>query len=86
MNLKLVRGKKLPLKLKTAINYNDLKKRAIEKHSHHKPFSCGLEKYLLPYPDVKEALFLPGITTTRFQLDSCKEEIGKPYSKIVLYL
>ena len=61
LNLKPVRGKKLPLKVITTINYDDLKKRTIEKH---------LEEYVLLYPDGKEALFLPGITSTRFQLDS----------------
>ena len=77
MNLKPVRGKKLPLWW--------LKKGAIEKHSHHGQSFCGLEEYALLYPDGKEALFLPGITTTRFQLDCYKEELGKPYSQI-LYL
>ena len=86
LNLKPVRGKKLPLKVKTTINYDDLKKRAIEKHSHHDQSFCCLEEYVLLYPDGKEALFLPGITSTRFQLDSYKEELGKPYSQIVLYL
>ena len=86
LNLKPVRGKKLPLKVKTTINYDDLKKRAIEKHSHHDQSFCDLEEYVLLYPDGKEALFLPGITSTRFQLDSYKEELGKPYSQIVLYL
>ena len=86
LNLKPVRGKKLPLKVKTIINYEDLKKSAIGKHSHHDQSFCGLEEYALLYPDGKEALFLPGITSTRFQLDSYKEELGKPYSQIVLYL
>ena len=86
LNLKPVRGKKLPLKVKTTINYDDLKKIAMEKHSHHDQSFCCLEEYVLLCPDGKEALFLPGITSTRFQLDSCKEELGKPYSQIVLYL
>ena len=66
LNLKPVRGRKLPLKVKTAINYDDLKKRAIEKHSHHDQSFCCLEECVLFYPDGKEALFLPGITSTRF--------------------
>ena len=85
LNLQPVRGKKLLLKVKTTINY-DLKKRAIEKHSHHDQSFCCLEEYVLLYPDGKEALSLPGITSTRLQLDSYKEELGKPYSQIVLYL
>ena len=86
LNLKLVRAKKLSLKTKTTINYDHLKRRAIEKHSHQDQSFCGLVEYVLLYPDGKEALFLPGITTTRFELDSCKEELRKPYSQIVLYL
>ena len=62
-----------------------MKKRAIEKHSHHDQSFCDLEEYVLLYPDGKEALFLPGITSTRFQLDSYKEELGKPYSQIIVY-
>ena len=41
---------------------------------------------MLLYPDGKEALFRTGITSTRVQLDSYMEELGKPYSQIVLYL
>ena len=70
LNLKPVRGKKLPLNVITTINYDDLKKRTMEKHLHHDQSLCGLEEYVLLYPDGKEALFLPGITSTRFQLDS----------------
>ena len=86
LNLKPVRGKKLLLKVKTTINYDDLKKGAIEKHLHHDQSFCSLEEYISLYPDGKEALFLPRITTTRFQLDSYKEELGKPYSQIVIDL
>ena len=63
-----------------------MKKRAKEKHSHHDQFLCGLEEYVLLYSHGKEALFLPGITSTRSQLDSYKEELGKPESQMVLYL
>ena len=34
----------------------------------------------------KRSTLLPGITSTRFQPDSYKEELGKPHSQIVLYL
>ena len=63
-----------------------MKKRTIEKHSHHYQFFCDLEEYILLYPNGKETLFLPGITTTRLQLDSYKEQLGKPCSQIFLYL
>ena len=45
------------LKVKTTINHDDLKKRAIEKHSHHKQSFCDLEEYVLLHTDGKEALF-----------------------------
>ena len=61
---------RITVKVKTTINYDDLKKRAIEKYSHHDQSFGGLEEYVLLYLDGKEALFLPGITTTRFQLVS----------------
>ena len=86
LSLKPVRGKKLLLKVKTTINYDNLKKRATEKYSHHHQSFCGLEEYVFFYPDGKEALFLPGITSARFKLDSCKEELGKLYSQTVVYL
>ena len=63
-----------------------MKKWAIEKHSHHDQSFCDSEENVLLYPEGKEELFLPGITSTRFQLDSYKKESGKPYSQIVLYL
>ena len=66
LNLKPVRGKKLPLEVKTTINYDDFKKNAIEKHSRHNQSFCGLKKYVLLYSDGNEVLFLLGITTTRF--------------------
>ena len=60
LNLKPVRGKKLPLKVKTTINYDDLKKKSNRKAFTPRPVFCGLEEYVLLYPDGKEALFLPG--------------------------
>ena len=50
LNIKPVRGKKLPLKAKTTINYDDLEKRAIEKHSQHDQSFCSLEEYVSHYP------------------------------------
>ena len=50
LNIKPVRGKKLPLKAKTTINDDDLEKRAIEKHSQHDQSFCSLEEYVSLYP------------------------------------
>ena len=56
LNLKPVRGKTLPLKVKPTINYDDLKKRATEKDSHHDQSFCSLKEYVLLYPDRTEEL------------------------------
>ena len=57
LNLKPVRGKKLPLKVKTTVNYDDLKKRAIEKHSHHDQSFCCLEEYFITLSRWKRSIF-----------------------------
>ena len=38
------------------MNYDNLKKRAIEKHSYHDQYFCDLEEYVLLYPDGKETM------------------------------
>ena len=58
LNLPPVGGKKLQLKVKTTINYDDLKKKRVtEKHSNHDQFFCGLEEYVLLYADEKKHSF-----------------------------
>ena len=84
-SFKPVRGKKLPLKVHQTIDYFSLERAAVEKHANHDQLFCGLEEYSLLYPDGKEAYFLPG-SSVKFQLDLYKEELGKPYSQVVLYL
>ena len=62
LNLKPVTGKKLPLKVKTTINYDDLKKKSNRKAFTPRPVFLRLRRIcVLLYPDGKEALFLPGI-------------------------
>ena len=72
----------------TNSSYEDIKKVSIEKHSNHNQnFVCRHETYVLLYPDGQEAYYLPGVFSTQaFQLDLYKEELGKPYSQINLFL
>ena len=85
-SFKPIRGKKLPLKVDHEIDYLSLKKAAIVKHSNHDQLFCGLEDYVLLYPDGKQAYYLPGSAKNEFKLNLYKEELGKPYSQIILYL
>ena len=57
LNLKPVREKKVRLKVKTTINYDDLKKRSIEKHSHHGQSFCGLRRLCITLSRWKRSTF-----------------------------
>ncbi len=78
----------LPLTAATSISYDELLTKAAEKHHRfNKDVVKNEEKkfYCLLYADKTSAESLPG-SDEPFTLQRYKEEIGKPYSKIVLYL
>ena len=54
--LKPVRGKKLPLKLSETSSAGETKVLAIDKHASNNQSFCGLEDYVLLYPDKKEVV------------------------------
>ena len=58
---------------------------AVRKHADHDQFFCGSDDYVLCYPDQKIVQFIPG-SNKEFTVELYKEEIGKPYSKIDLFL
>ena len=64
----------------------ELLNKGIEKHSAHDRSFDRFASYALVYPDGTEVLTLPGQPTQLFQLDKYKEDIGKPYNRITLYL
>ena len=82
------RGVALPLTVSTAVSYEVLLKKSVEKHHR---FNKDLVKhdsetfYHLLYNDKKKATILPG-SDEPFILKRYKEEIDKPYSRISLYL
>ena len=57
----------------------------MKKYADHSQFFCGSDEYVLCYPDQNIVEFIPG-TNIEFTVERYKEEIGKPYSKIDLYL
>ena len=87
-NLKCVRGSKLPVKVGSSVDAHALKMASVDKHSLFDQTFCGLEDYVLLYPDGKEVIYVPGNTPDpkTFQLCTYKQELGKPYSQIYLYL
>ena len=83
LNLPPVGGKKLQLKVKTTINYDDLeKKKSNRKAFKSRPVFLWFRRICITLCRWKETLFLRGVTTTRFQLGCYEEELGKPYSEI----
>ena len=81
LNLKPLRGKKLPSKVKTAIKYDDLKKEEQKRiNSTKSPFVAQKNMYYSIQMEKKHFFCLESLT-----LDSHKEELGNPYSQIVLY-
>lgn len=84
-DLKVIHGKKLPVKVDSNSDYVNLKCTSIEKHTKHNQNFCGIESYVLLYQDGKDAMFLSGCTKS-FKLNLYKEELGKPCSQINFYL
>ena len=84
--LKPVKGKIMMVRVPVCIRKLELLNKGIEKHSAHDRSFDRFASYALVYPDGTEVLTLPGQPTQLFQLDKYKEDIGKPYNRITLYL
>ena len=85
--LKLVRGSSLPLKIKTSASYEEVLDAALKKREafDHK-FSISMQRgYVLAYPDSRICKKIPG-TNEDFVLRGYKDWLGKPYSRLSLYL
>lgn len=85
--LKHVRGSSLPLKIKTSASYEEVLDAALKKREafDHK-FSISMQRgYVLAYPDSRICKKIPG-TREDFVLRGYKDWLGKPYSRLTLYL
>ena len=83
--LHIIRGSRLPIKIPKNAGSQEILEKSIEKHSNHDQFFCGVEDWSLLYPDQKKVEYIPG-TNIPFTLQQYKEDLGKPFSKIDLYL
>ena len=84
-NLEPVRGSRLPVKVGKDMNQEEICQLAIKKHCDHDQFFTNLEQYVLLYPDKKLVYQVPG-TTEMFTLAKYKTKLGKPFSKLTLFL
>lgn len=81
-----VRGKSLPLKVNKDAKYAEVFSVALTKReAYDKSFDTKLS-WKLVYPDGQYCLILPGQEDQEFTLRKYKEDLGKPYNRITLYL
>lgn len=80
------RGKSLPLKINRNANYAQLLTAAlIKRKAYDQSFNDELD-WNMVYPDGQTAISLPGQPDIPFILKAYKEDLGKLYSRIALYL
>ncbi len=68
-----------------SVGESELIKIAVEKHSRFTRKLSRVKEYLLLYPDKPRVEKLPG-SQENFTLERFKEELGKPYDCVTLYL
>ena len=84
--LRKAKGRTLPVATNAAVNASEILQIAIDKHAKHfQQFNTAC-KYVLLYPDHTIVNTLPGSLSQRFTLESYKEDLGKTYAKIYLWL
>ena len=84
--LKPVKGKGMVIRVCANIHKLELLRKAVDKHSAYDRKFDPNDGYTIVYPDGSEILTLPGEPNQLLQLDKYKEDIGKPYNRISLYL
>ena len=80
-----LRGKSLPLKIEKEADYDTLLKAALKKRCAYDQTFDSDRSYKLVYPDGQSAQTIPGLPE-RFTLVKYKQELGKSYGRITLYL
>ena len=83
--VEIIRGKSLPLKISKKANAEEVLQEALKKRKAHDRSFRMDRSYSLAYPDGTEVVNVPG-TSEPFTLVKYKEELGKGFTRIVLYL
>ena len=82
---KPVRGKSLPLKVKKHASAEAILDEALKKRSSYDRTFRNDKTYKLCFPDGSEVSTFPG-TKEPFTLEKYKEDLGKTYTRITLFL
>ena len=84
--LKFCRGRNLPVTVPSSASRDDILTKAVTKHANHDKNLIGDDlRYTLLYPDGTEVKTLPG-SSDCFILHKYKDELGKSYSRVTLYI
>ena len=84
--LKKVWGKRLPIKIQKCSTYSSILETGRLKWSAYYSNLMQDKEYVLLYEDGNQALFMPGGHKEFFDLSKYKEELGRDYRRICLYL
>jgi hypothetical protein len=82
---KRVYGKSFPVKVLKDMNYDEVRGKAIAKWEDYDNKFSSERGYVLVYPDSRIAHTIPG-GSEEFTVRKYKEGLGKPYSRITMYL
>ena len=82
---KRVYGKSFPVKVLKGMNYDEVREKSISKWEDYDSKFSRERGYVLVYPDSRIAHTIPG-ASEEFTVQKYKEGLGKPYSRITLYL
>jgi len=82
---KVVRGKSLPLKVNKHASAKTVLDEALKKRSSYDRTFRNDKTYKLCFPDGSQVATLPG-TKEAFTLEKYREDLGKTYARITLYL
>ncbi len=78
-------GKTFPVKVTPDMTYDQVLERSLTKWENYDRTFSRDRGYVLVYPDGKLARTIPG-GSDEFVMGKYKEELGKPYSRINMYL
>ena len=85
-DLKPIWGKRLPIQVPKSASYARILSKGIEKWVAFDRKFDGEEDYLVLYEDGSHALYLPGQEGEDFELEKYKNELGRDYKRITMYL
>lgn len=82
---KRVYGKSFPVKVLKDMTYDEVREKALAKWEDYDSKFSRERGYVLVYPDSRIAYTIPG-SSEEFTVQKYKEGLGKPYSRITMFL